>query len=78
MPERYGYQYREPRWVQRGNGEWYLAGGDWVRRGDHRYGYDDRRYDERRYGGRFGPYGDRDGEGVPNRYDRFPDDPNRS
>jgi osmotically inducible lipoprotein OsmB len=31
----------------------------------------DRRYDDRRYR-------DRDGDGVPDRYDRFPRDPNRS
>jgi hypothetical protein len=74
MPERYGYEYREPRWIQRGNGEWFLAGGDWVRRDDRRHGYnerrygDDRRYDEERHSRRFGPYGDRDGDGVPNRY----------
>jgi hypothetical protein len=72
MPERYGYAYREPRWVQRGNSEWYLIGGDWVRR-DDRYGYD-----ERRHSRRFGPYGDRDGDGVQNRFDRFPNNPNRS
>jgi hypothetical protein len=76
MPQRYGYEYREPRWVQRGNGEWYLVGGDWVQRDDYaqnrRYGY------ERRHRHLNGPYGDRDGDGVLNRYDRFPNDPDRS
>ena len=46
---RAGYDYREPRWVQRGNGEWVMVGGNWERRG---------------------PYGDRDRDGVANRYDR--------
>jgi hypothetical protein len=47
--ERPGFEYREPRWVQRGNGEWHMVGGSWERRG---------------------PYGDRDRDGVANRYDR--------
>lgn len=49
MRERSGYEYREPRWVQRADGSWVLVGNNWERRG---------------------PYGDRDGDGVANRYDR--------
>jgi hypothetical protein len=49
LEARAGYQYQEPRWVQRGNGQWALVGNTWERRG---------------------PYGDRDGDGIANRYDR--------
>jgi hypothetical protein len=35
----------------------------------HRY-YDGRRHDGRRWGHRYGPYGDLDGDGVANQYDR--------
>jgi hypothetical protein len=49
MRERAGYEYREPRWVQRADGSWVLVGNTWERRG---------------------PYGDRDGDGIANRYDR--------
>lgn len=99
LEARMGYEYREPRWVQRANGEWYLVGNNWERRGP--YGDRDRdgianRYDpdsprNQRYARRFGPYGDldrdgiinrddrdRDGDGVRNRYDQFPNDPDRS
>jgi hypothetical protein len=48
VTERPGYTYREPRWVQRANGQWYMVGNSWER----------------------GPYGDRDHDGVANRYDR--------
>lgn len=47
--ERPGYAYVEPRWVQRANGQWYMVGNNWERRG---------------------PNGDRDGDGIANRYDR--------
>ena len=80
LTARNGYEYREPRWVQRGNGEWYMVGGGWERGAyAHRYDRDDWRHDRhaRRYGP-YGPYGDRDGDGVPNYRDRFPDDPDRS
>ncbi|MEO5672533.1 MAG: PXPV repeat protein [Ramlibacter sp.] len=40
-------------------------------RSDHRGWYGDH---QRR---RFGPYGDRDGDGIVNRQDRFPDNPYR-
>ena len=64
MRERSGYEYREPRWVQRGDGSWYLVGNTW-----------EHRFDEQRHarGGR-----DFDGDGVPDRFDRFPRNPNRS
>lgn len=70
LRDRPGYEYREPRWVQRGNGEWILVGNSWERRGPR--GDRDRdgvanRYDR-----------DRDGDGVSNRYDRFPNNPRRS
>ncbi len=68
--ERPGYEYREPRWVQRGNGEWVLVGNNGERRGpggdQDRDGVVNR--DDR----------DRDGDGVPNRRDRFPNNPRRS
>jgi hypothetical protein len=67
MTARNGYEYREPRWVQRGNGEWVMIGGNWER-GHHRGD----RYGEN------GPRGDRDGDGVQNRFDRFPNNPRRS
>jgi hypothetical protein len=63
MRERVGYEYREPRWVQRGNGEWVLVGGNWERRMDR----------DRHARGR-----DYDGDGIPDRRDRFPRNPNRS
>ena len=76
MPERAGYAYREPRWTQRGNGEWVLIGGDWVRR-DDRYAQG-RRYDEERWErDHHRPRADRDRDGVPNRFDRAPNDPYR-
>ena len=80
MPQRYGYEYREPRWVQRGNGEWHMVGGNWERRGP--YGDRDRdgipnAWDGRpngdghaHQGRRFGPYGDLDRDGIINRDDR--------
>jgi hypothetical protein len=33
LRDRAGYEYREPRWIQRGNGEWSMIGGNW----EHRY-----------------------------------------
>jgi len=64
MRERSGYEYREPRWVQRGDGSWYLVGNSWEHRWDERHA---------RARGR-----DFDGDGVPDRFDRFPRNPNRS
>jgi len=68
MPARTGFEYREPRWVQRGNGEWALVGGNWERRGpngDRDHDGIANRYDR-----------DRDGDGVPNAYDNRPNRPN--
>jgi hypothetical protein len=62
-----GYAWQAAQWQQHADGSWYLQPGHWVR-GD---GY--ARYDEDRRG----PYGDRDGDGVINRDDRYPRDPNR-
>jgi hypothetical protein len=73
MRERAGYEYREPRWVQRGNGEWVMVGGNWEHHWDERHA-DDRRWDRRhRHAAR-----DWDGDGVPDRRDRFPRNRNRS
>ena len=67
MPSRPGYAWQAAHWEQRGDGSWYLVGGTWVR-SDNYAGYErDRR----------GPYGDRDGDGVVNRDDRYPHNPNR-
>lgn len=86
IAERPGYEFREHRWVQRGNGQWYMVGGNWERRGP--YGDRDRdgvanrydsdrdgdgipnRYDNRGRGNRMGPYGDLDRDGIANREDR--------
>ena len=96
LPERRGYAYVAPRWVQRGNGEWYMVGGNWERGpyGDRDHDGIANRYDpdsprnQRRYA--MGPRGDldrdgiqnrddrdRDGDGVRNHRDRFPDNPRR-
>lgn len=92
MRDRSGYEYREPRWVQRADGSWYLVGNNWERRGPNgdrdgdgianRHDPDNRR---------FGPNGDidrdgvanrhdrdRDGDGIRNNRDRYPDDRRRS
>jgi hypothetical protein len=63
--ERRGYYWHPNRWVER-DGRWYLERGRWDRE----------RYAEYRGRG----YGDRDRDGVPNRYDRDRDNdgvPNR-
>jgi hypothetical protein len=61
MRERAGYEYREPRWVQRGNGEWVLVGGNWEQRMAQR---------EARREARMHPDADIDRDGIANRYDR--------
>ena len=63
VQERPGWAWQEARWQQRSDGSWYLVGGQWVQ--DQNYG-------------RRGPDGDRDGDGIANRNDRFPRDPYRS
>jgi hypothetical protein len=84
MRDRDGYEYREPRWVQRADGSWVLVGNTWERRGPmgdrdrdgiaNRYDRDrdgdgiPNRYDNRR--NRFGPNGDLDRDGIANRNDR--------
>jgi hypothetical protein len=62
MRERVGYEYREPRWVQRADGSWIFVGNNWERRMERLHAR-----------GR-----DFDGDGVPDRRDRFPRNPNRS
>lgn len=76
LETRPGWAWQEAHWQQRPDGSWFLAGGQWVRSDRYSYRGDDRRWRSERYGA----YGDRDrdGDGVPNRYDNYPDDPNRS
>lgn len=64
LADRSGYEYREPRWVQRADGTWLLVGNNWERRGpqgdldgDGIANRDDR---------------DRDGDGIRNRRDDRP------
>lgn len=68
---RKGHHYRQPRWDQR-DGRWMMQRGGWDR--DHD-GWD------RDGDGRDRDQGvsrrDRDGDGVPNRYDNRPDNPRR-
>jgi YXWGXW repeat-containing protein len=77
--ERHGYYWHPNRWEQR-EGRWVLERGRWDR---ERF-VENRRFEERRaYGDRDrdgvpNRYDrDRDGDGVPNRYDRAPGNPNR-
>lgn len=67
LAARPGYAWRAPEWQQRPDGSWFMVGGTWVP-GDN-YGYYNRPYR--------GPYGDRDGDGVPNYYDRNDRNPYR-
>ena len=63
--ERQGYYWHPSRWIER-DGRWYFERGRWDR--------------QRYAGGYRNPYGDRDRDGVPNRYDRDRDNdgvPNR-
>lgn len=60
--ERPGMYWHPNRWEHR-NGRWYLERGRWDRE----------RWRDHRYARR----GDRDRDGVPNRYDRRPNDPRR-
>ena len=66
MGERPGYAWREAHWRQRPDGSWVLMAGHWVPN-DH-VAYEHHRR---------GPMGDRDGDGVPNRYDDHPRNPYR-
>ena len=66
-----GRYYHPAHWVER-NGRWVYVEGRWR---NDRYAYNDRHYGYAR-----GPYGDRDRDGIPNRYDRDRDNdgvPNR-
>ena len=67
VASRPGYAWQAAHWEQRNDGAWYLVGGTWVR-SDNVATYND---------GRRGPYGDRDGDGVVNRDDRYPRDAGR-
>jgi hypothetical protein len=91
LEARQGWEYREPRWVQRANGQWYMVGGNWERADRYASRDDDGYHDRRDRSRRFGPFGDldrdgiqnrddrdRDGDGVRNRRDRFPDNWRRS
>ena len=81
LAARNGYDYREPRWVQRGNGQWVLVGNSWERRGPNGDRDGDgiaNRHDRDRNGdgyadnrrGGAGPNGDIDRDGIANRNDR--------
>ena len=61
MRERVGYEYREPRWVQRGDGSWILVGNNWEERRAER---------EARREARMHPDADFDRDGIANRHDR--------
>ena len=70
LRERRGMHWVPERWVQRPNGRWELVAGHWAR-GERRGQY---------MGHRGNGMGDRDRDGVPNRYDRDKDNdgvPNR-
>lgn len=80
LPARPGYAWQAPQWQQRSDGLWYMVGGNWVRTDNH--AYDGRRHrgpdgDMDRDGIRNADDQDRDGDGVVNWRDNFPDDPNR-
>lgn len=68
MTARPGFAWRAGHWEQLADGSWQFVGGHWVR-GDDYAVYSDP--------GRRGPFGDRDGDGVINRDDRYPRDPSR-
>jgi len=82
MRDREGFEYREPRWVQRADGSWYLVGNNWERRQAQR---EAREYARNHPEGDFDHDGianrydrDIDGDGVPNRRDAYPYNPRRS
>jgi len=82
MRERVGYEYREPRWVQRGDGSWVLVGNNWERRMAERqsreYARNHPEADLDRDGIANGDDRDIDGDGVRNRHDRYPYNAHRS
>ena len=78
MHERHGQRWVADRWVER-DGRWMLQPGHWERgMRDHDQASGDRD-DQRRMGNRgdMGRMHDRDGDGVPNRYDSRPNNPNK-
>lgn len=82
IEDRPGWDWQQARWLQRPDGSWYLVGGQWVRNDNVTY---DNRRDLRRPNGDMDRDGvrnaddqDRDGDGVVNWNDDFPDNPNRS
>jgi hypothetical protein len=72
VASRPGYAWQAAHWEQRGDGSWFLVGGNWVPAGNmawqrsRPYGDMDRDGVPNRYDG------DRDGDGVPNNYDMHP------
>ena len=82
MRERVGYEYREQRWVQRGDGSWVLVGNNWERqmaeRQSREYARNHPEADLDRDGIANGDDRDIDGDGVRNRHDRYPYNARRS
>lgn len=77
IPERPGYVYYEPRWIQH-DGRWLREEARWERHERHERERWERRHGDRDHDGIPNRYDhDRDGDGVPNRYDRHPDNPHR-
>ena len=81
MRDRAGYEYREARWVQRGDGSWVLVGNNWERRMEERAARREARmapdadFDRDGIANRYDR--DIDGDGIPNRRDAFPYNPRR-
>jgi len=76
VAERPGFAYREPRWVEH-DGRWIREEAHWDRHGGGHEHWEHGRGD-RDHDGIPNRYDhDRDGDGVPNRYDRHPDNPRR-
>jgi hypothetical protein len=69
LESRPGYAWQAAHWEQRGDGSWVLVSGNWVQTSNVAYGQDQRYYRGER---------DRDGDGVRNRDDRYPDNPYRN
>jgi hypothetical protein len=66
MTARAGFAWRAGHWEQNSDGSWTFAAGHWMRNDGVAYN-----------NGRWGPYGDRDGDGVINRDDARPNDASR-
>ena len=72
--ERHGYYWHPNRWVER-DGHYVLERGRWDRQ---RYAENRGNYGDRDHDGVPNRYDrDRDGDGVPNRYDNAPNNPHR-